>query len=125
MLSNYLAEVWGISVVVVSFALLINEKHLKGLFAKISSEESLFMCGLVSFVIGIATVLAHNIWTTNWQIVITILGWLALLKGLALLFMPDLFKKWTKKIESSSLLPYILVVTLIIGLVITYFGFTA
>ena len=66
----------------------IKEKHLKSIFAKIDTEEGLFAWGLVSFVVGIAMVLSYNVWAWNWQIVITILGWAALVKGLFLLFFP-------------------------------------
>jgi hypothetical protein len=125
MLSNYLAEVWGISIVVISFAFLIKEKHLKRLFAFVETEEGFFMWGLISFVIGISMVLAHNVWIQNWQVIITVLGWAALIKGLLLLFAPELMKKWAKKIENASFLPFVLVIFLFIGLVITYFGFTA
>jgi uncharacterized membrane protein len=124
-LSNYLAEIWGISMVVSSLALLIKEKHLKRLFAKIESEESLFMWGLISFVIGIAMVLVHNIWVQNWQVIVTILGWLSLIKGLSLLFLPELAKNWSKKIENAPFLPFALIIAVFIGLAITYFGFTA
>ena len=125
MLSNYLAEVWGISIVVISFALLIKEKHLKKIFSMLETEESFFCWGFASFVIGIAMVLSHNIWVKNWQVVITVLGWLALLKGLALLFCPECMKKWAKKIENAPFLPIALVIMVFIGLVITYLGFTA
>ena len=40
-LSNYLAEIWGISLVVISLAFLIKEKHLKRLFAAIETEDNL------------------------------------------------------------------------------------
>lgn len=123
-LVNYLADIWGISIVVISLALLIKEGHLKQLFAKINTEESLFIWGFVTFVIGIAMVLAYNVWVQGWQVIITILGWLTLLKGLCLLFTPEVFKKWAKKIETAQFIPYALVVLVVIGLVITYFGFT-
>lgn len=125
MLSNYLAEIWGISIVAVSLALLIKEKHLKRLFAKMETEENFFCWGLISFVIGAAMVLSHNIWVKNWQVIITILGWLALLKGLALLFCPEYMKKWAKKIENAPFLPFALVVAVFIGLALAYLGFTA
>lgn len=124
MLTNYLAEVWGISIVVIALALLIKEKHLKSLLAKIETEESLFMWGFISLVIGVAMVLAYNVWSSGWQVIITILGWLSLLKGLALLFMPEQMKKWAKKIESQKWLQIALVILVFIGLVITYLGFT-
>jgi len=124
-LSNYLAEIWGISIVVVALALLIKEKHLKRLFSKVENEESLFCWGLVSFVIGLAMVLAHNIWVKNWQVVITIFGWASLLKGLAMLFLPEFTKNYVKKMENKSWLPIALVVAVFVGLALTYFGFKA
>ena len=125
MLVNYLAEVWGISMVIISLALLIKDKHLKSLLLKIETEESLFLWGFISLVIGLAMVLSYNVWTQSWQVIITVLGWLALLKGLALLFLPEMMKEWSKKIGYQKWLPVALIVFLIIGLVVTYFGFTA
>jgi uncharacterized protein YjeT (DUF2065 family) len=125
MLSNYLAEIWGISFVAVSLALLINQKYLKRLFAEAEDDKNLFCWGTIAFVIGISIVLAHNIWVKNWQVIITIFGWLSLIKGLSLLFLPEYAKNWVKKMESQQWLQYALIVMLLIGLVITYFGFTA
>ena len=124
-LTNYLAEIWGISIVVVSLALLIKPKYLKRLFAEIENEATMFFGGIISFVVGLAMILAYNVWTKDWQVVITILGWLALLKGLSVLFLPEQMKGWVKKMENASFLPYLLVVTVLIGLVVTYLGFTA
>jgi len=125
MLSNYLAEVWGISIVVVCLALLIKEKHLKKLFTSLETEDNLFSWGFFTFVIGIAMVLAHNVWVKNWQVVITILGWASVIKGLSLLFFPEAMKNCVKKMENNSWLPVLLVIGVFIGLAITYFGFTA
>ena len=125
MLVNYLAEVWGISIVVVSLTLLINEKHLKRLFTKIESEENFFMWGLISSVIGIAMILAYNVWSQSWQVIITIIGWIALLKGLCILFFPEAMKRCTQKMEKQQWLPIALVIAVFVGLIITYLGFTS
>ena len=124
-LLNYLAEVWGISIVVVSLAVLIEPRYLKKLFAEIENEATMFFWGMVSFVVGIAMVLSYNVWAQNWQVIITGLGWGALIKGLLLLFLPEYTKKWAKKIENKSWLPIVLVIMVFVGLIITYFGFTA
>ena len=125
MLANYLAEIWGVSMVVVSLALLVKEKHLKRLFAAMETETGLFSWGLVSFVIGISMILANNVWVASWQVVVTILGWMSLVKGLSLLFLPEMTKFMVKKMENASFLPYALVIMVFVGLAITYFGFTA
>ncbi|MEK7562361.1 MAG: hypothetical protein AAB509_01630 [Patescibacteria group bacterium] len=124
-LSNFLAELWGISFVVIALAFLVKETYLKQLFAKIETEESLFCLGFVSFIIGLAMVLSHNIWVKDWRVVITIFGWASLLKGLSFLFLPEFVKDWIKKIESAQFVSYALIVIIFIGLALTYFGFTA
>ena len=111
--------------VLIPLALLINEKYLKRIFAEIENEATLFFWGMVSLVIGLAMILSYNVWEQSWQVIITILGWLALLKGLALLFLPEYIRKWAKKIESKKWLPIALVVIVFVGLLLTYLGFTA
>lgn len=123
-ISNYLAEIWGVSMIAVALALLIKEKHLKKLFSAIETEQGLFFWGVASFVIGVAQVLAHNIWVSSWQVVVTILGWIVLIKGLSFLFFPEMVKAWTKKMENKQWLPVALVAAVLVGLVITYLGFT-
>jgi len=123
-LSNYLAELWGITIVAVSLALLIKPKRLKRLFAEAENEATMFFGGIVNLVIGIAMVLAHNVWVLNWRVVITILGWLTLLKGLDVMFLPGQMRKRWLKMENRQW-TLILVFLLFIGLVITYLGFTA
>ena len=124
-LSNYLAELWGLSLVVVCLSLLIKTKYLRRLFASLEDSNNLFCWGLCSFVIGTASVLGHNIWVKDWRVVVTIFGWIGLIKGLTLLFTPELTIKWVRKMENASFLPFTLVIGVFIGLALTYFGFTA
>ena len=123
-LSNYLAELWGITIVLVSLALLVKPKRLERLFAEAENEVTMFFWGIVSLVIGIAMVLVHNVWVLNWRVVITILGWLSLIKGLDVLFLPGYMRKRWSKMDNQQWLP-ILFFLLFVGLVITYLGFTA
>lgn len=121
---NYLAEILGLYFVIVPLALLVNSKYLKSLFIELDNDATMFLWGMVSLVIGLAMVLFFNVWEQSWQVVITIIGWIALLKGLALLFVPEFIKKWARKIENQQWLPIALVVLVFVGLIITYFGFT-
>ena len=110
---------------IISLAILIKPKYLKGLFVEVENETKMFCWGVVSLVIGLAMVLSYNVWVQSWQVIITILGWLTLLKGLLVLFAPEFMKSQAKKIENQQWLPIALVVGVFLGLVITYLGFTA
>ncbi len=123
-LSKYLAELWGITIAVVSFVLLIKPKRLGRLFAEVENEAIMFFLGIVTFAIGLAMVLVHNLWVPDWRVAITILGWLTLFKGLDLLFLPERLKKrWPKMKNWLWLL--IFTFLLLSGLVLTYLGFSA
>ena len=124
-LSNYLAEIWGILIVILSLALLLKDSYVKRLFASMEDEGKVFMWAVVTLVIGVSMALAHNVWVKNWQVVITLFGWASLIKGLALLFCPEVMKKWVKKVENSQLIPFALLVGVFIGLVLVYLGFMA
>lgn len=124
-LSNFLAEVWGISIVAISLSLLIKEKYVKRLFVAIEEEGIMFSWGTMILILGVAMVVSHNVWVKNWQVVITVLGWMSLIKGLSLLFFPEFVKKWANKIKDAQWLPIAFVVITFLGLAITYLGFTA
>ena len=123
-LTNYLAQIWGIALVLIPLALLINPKYLRRLFVEVENEATMFFWGIVSLIIGLSMVLAYNVWAKNWQVIVTLLGWGSLAKGLATLFLPDYTKTCVKKMENATWVPYALVVAIFIGLIITYFGFT-
>ena len=38
---------------------------------------------------GLAIVLTHNIWTADWRVVITILGWLFVISGIVRMALPQ------------------------------------
>ena len=123
-LSNYLAALWGITFLVVSLSLIVKRKILEKLFADMKNESIMYFTGILSLIIGIAMVLGHNVWVLNWQVIITILGWLTLLKGLDLLFLPKRMKtRWAKTEKNHWTIIFLSL--MIFGLVLIYFGFTA
>ncbi len=122
-ISNFLAEVFGFSFVIVSLSLLINPKNLKKLFLSVEDDACLFYAALTAFVAGIAIVLSHNIWVYDWRVVITILGWLSLVKGVLILLWPDLTKKLVNKFKEMEWISIALVVIVFLGLVLVYAGF--
>ena len=82
-----------------------------------------YLAGFVTVIIGFLIVHYHNIWAKNWTVLITFLGWLALLKGILLIVCPGfvhsisggMFTDWGFKIFPYS--------TFCLGLMFAYFGF--
>ena len=55
-------------------------------------EAPLFLSGMLTLLAGLAVVNTHNLWTTGWPVVVTLLGWLMVVAGFARLLLPDRMK---------------------------------
>ncbi len=79
--SMFLAQFWGVSFVILSVLFLMRRESIVGYMKSVMSEPGiLFIAGYVSLSMGIASILVHNVWTLNWRGIVTLMGWLALVK---------------------------------------------
>lgn len=49
--------------------------------------------GYITFLLGLVTVILHNVWVVDQRVVITILGWVTLFKGIEKVGFPDRVNK--------------------------------
>lgn len=124
-LSIFLAKVLGLYLVITCLAVLVNEKLLKkAIKAYAQDMPILFFHGIFALLLGLTLVVSHNIWTSDWRVIITIIGWLALLKGVLRLFVPGQAVKWGLKIY-DKISPVVFIVFLVVGVYLAYVGFKA
>lgn len=92
--STFLGLFWGWMIVIVSGMLFVRPSVLREL-KKLVVEDRGFgiMYGLLSIFLGLGTVILHNVWALNGQGFITIIAWLALLKGIYVIAYPEPSKK--------------------------------
>lgn len=76
------------------------EKMIKA-FEK--SELSMVIGGLLALFVGMLLVVTHNVWVADWPVLITILGWLALVKGILLIALPKEMMKLTESFRKSTM----------------------
>ena len=85
-----------------------------------------FYGGVLALVIGVVIVLTHNVWVADWTVIITIIGWLGLIKGIWIIVFPNTVSKFMQAYQrSENLLMVHSIATLIFGVVLTFFGFFA
>ena len=70
-----------------------------------------------------AMVSYHNLWVNDWRVIITIVGWIALIKGALLLIMPGYIRTF-RGVLLVRYGKYLTVAILLFGAVLTYFGFS-
>jgi hypothetical protein len=70
-------------------ALLLNRGLFPAMIGQIADSYALiFLSGMLSLVAGIAIVRVHNVWS-GWPVIVTIVGWLAIVGGLGRMWMPQ------------------------------------
>lgn len=124
-LSVLLAKVIGLLLMLIAGALLVNRKNIDLLFDIYSHPEAVFLTGILEIVLGILFVLNHNIWTPDFKVVITFVGWILLARGVGRIFYPsrvtDMLKRF-KKLQ--SILTPLLIFVFLVGAYLAYMGFT-
>ena len=87
--SKTIAGLIGPTLVAIAASMLLNIGSFPELAEQVSRDPALiFVSGILLFVAGLAIVRAHNRWTKEWPVLVTILGWLAILSGLARMLFP-------------------------------------
>ena len=87
--SKMIAGLMGPTLVAIAAAMLLNFASSPELAEQISRDPGLiFLSGILLFVAGLAIVRAHNIWARGWSVLVTVLGWLAILSGLVRMLFP-------------------------------------
>jgi len=82
-----------------------------------------YLTGFIALILGLLLVNYHNIWESNWTVLITIIGWLALIKGVLIIALPKFVHQLSKPIFEGwgfRIFPY---VAIFMGLLFGYFGF--
>jgi len=88
--SRFLARLIGPMLVVLGIGLLARPETLHAMATEFLSNRGLiFLSGLLTLLAGLAIVNTHNVWELRWPVLITILGWLGIIGGIARMLFPD------------------------------------
>jgi hypothetical protein len=92
------------------------------------SPSLMWVLSVITLIIGLAMVLAHNVWSGGaLAVVVTLVGWAALIKGLLFLFLPSgVESELILNVLRNPLLFYVwMTPSLLIGIYLTYGGFAS
>jgi len=92
--SIFLAKFWGYFLLIFFIILSFNPKRIRQIFADLKDEKFLIILSFLSIIAGLLNILVHNIWESNWILIITLIGWSSLFIGLALFIFPKRTTDW-------------------------------
>jgi hypothetical protein len=114
-ISIILAKFWGWFMVISCLIYLLRKEAWQGIIELAKNKNLIILFSYLSLILGLFSLIFHNIWVGDWRVVITIFGWIALIKGIVGIGFPELTQKWTEKISGKIVQMRIL---LIIGILL-------
>ena len=125
--SIFIARIFGIFYLVAAAGMMFNRKAFQQVMEDFCKNAALvFYGGVLALVIGVVIILTHNVWVANWTVIITIIGWAGLIKGIWIIVFPNTVSKFMQAYQKNeNLLMVHSIGVLIFGTVLTFFGFFA
>jgi hypothetical protein len=123
----FLSRLLGLFFLICGLAMLLHKQvYTAALVTIVYDPLAIRWIALIIVLAGLAMVLAHNVWSKPLvTVIVTLLGWLTLIKGIAYLFLPT---RWLEGFFQAVLNcgAYVYLATgflLVLGAYLTYEGF--
>ena len=121
--SVFLAKIVGPYCIIGFAAGMANRKNLPRLMQEYADNVALTQLGgLLATVVGLLIVVSHNVWVADWRAIITVAGWLGLIKGIVLVIAPAAIGRYVG-MTFSPMMTVMFVVVLGVGLYLSYVGY--
>lgn len=123
--SVFLARLLGPLIAVVGVALLVHPDVYRTMMKEfIRSLALCYLAGFFGLLGGISLVLVHNVWTSDWRIIVTLIGWITIVRAALTLMWPRCVAAIGRRlIQSPQVFTAAAVIDLALGLALSYFGY--
>jgi len=106
--SIYLSTFWGLFLMLSVLALALIPSYKLAIYGALRDRKTQYLGAFVALTIGIASIYVHNIWTSGVVGLITLFGWISLVKGIIIITIPSSLKLTERIIENKWLAFYLL-----------------
>jgi len=127
-LTIFLAKLLGLYCIIAALAMMTRKQStVATLKALIANPPLLLLVEVLGLAGGLAMIIGHNIWSGGaLPIVVTLVGWLMAIRGAGLLALStNATMKLFEALRYEQLFYFYMGATLLLGLYLTYAGFTA
>ncbi len=120
-LSSFYARMLGFYLVIMSIGMFFKPQQLQNLVSQ-SNSSVMTVLGIMTLLLGLAIVSSHQEWK-GWPIIITLLGYWAVIKAILIIFYPELTVKIVNLFIQGNNLTIGLGVDLVLGLILVFLGY--
>lgn len=121
-ISIFVARIVALIYIPIGIAMITGQFKGKEIFSSFQKSIGLtLLMAIFGLILGTFLVHYHNIWVKDWPVLITILGWVAVIECVALIAFPKTILSIGSKISKNE--KYWSIFALALGLLFGYFGF--
>jgi hypothetical protein len=109
----------------IAVSVLVNRRTFDAIMGQAGENVAfIFFAGILTLLAGLAIVRAHNAWIWGWEVIVTIIGWLAVIGGLLRIIVPDRVAAVRARLtKNETFLSAWALVVLALGLFLTAKGY--
>src|SRR5271166_5030709 len=123
----FLSRLIGLYCILIGLSMMIRgQATVETVTALLQNSAMTLILGVITLAAGLAMVLAHNIWSGSaLAVVVTLVGWMALIKSLFFLFLPPEMETglFLQQLHYQQLFYLYTAISLVLGVYLTYGGF--
>ncbi len=100
-LSLFFARFWGSLFMILGFSA-VSVGFLGRVIRSTENKAITVSTGYITFLLGLITVILHTLWVFDWRVVITVLGWVTLIKGITKVVFPGHVHKQAQRFKKAQ-----------------------
>lgn len=122
----FLAQIWGPIMLAIGLGIFVSRKYYVKLYRDLEKEMlAVLLFGIAATALGIIQITVHNVWNTLPQMIVSLLGWGLLLKGLVFIIAPRFVDRGGDWEAKSGLIPVVATILLLLGAYLVWIGYTS
>lgn len=119
-ISIFFARLWGGFFLIFGLLFILTRQLDKTI--EITDDRSFVIStGYITLLMGLVTVILHNLWVADWRVVITVVGWSTLIKGIVKVGFPEQIRKKAQMFKKKQMFSAAFMI--ILGLVLLWASF--
>jgi vacuolar-type H+-ATPase subunit I/STV1 len=123
----FLSRLIGLYCILIGLSMMTHSQAtVETVTALLQNPSMTLIIGVITLAAGLAMVLAHNIWSGSaLAVVVTLVGWMALIKSLFFLFLPPEMETglFLQQLHYQQFFYLYSAISLVLGVYLTYGGF--
>lgn len=125
--SILIARIIGPLFALIALGMIFNRETYGVIMAEFAESRALiYLSGSIALITGIVVVQFHNLWVADWRVIITVIGWLSVWKGIIRLLYPQIVRRVGRRFaDSSRLMTGSGAAIFVLGAFLTLKGFAA